>query len=176
VTLKLEDKKAIVAEINEVAARAQSVVAAEYRGLSVAKMTKLRSQARSKGIYVKVVPNNLARRAFEGTAFDCMRESLVGPLMLVFSHEEAGAGARLVKDFAKENELLVVKSLAFEGKLLPAHDLDKLASLPTRDEALATLMAVMNAPITKLVRTLVEPHAKFVRTVAAVRDKQQAAH
>lgn len=170
-TLKLDDKKAIVAEVNEIANSALSVVAAEYRGLTVAQMTKLRAQARATGVYLRVVRNTLARRAVEGTAFACLREALIGPLMLAFSQHEPGAAARLIRDFAKENEKLLVKTLAFDGQMLPAKDLDKLASLPTRDEALASLMAVMKAPISKLVRTLAEPHAKLARTLAAVRDR-----
>jgi large subunit ribosomal protein L10 len=175
VTLRLEDKKAIVAEVGKIAASALSAVTAEYCGLTVEQMTDLRAKARSNGVYLRVVRNTLARRAVEDTSFACLQESLVGPLLLAFSQHEPGSAARLLRDFAKTNEKLVVKALAFDGQLLPAKDLDKLASLPTRNEALASLMAVMKAPITKLVRTMVEPHAKFVRTVAAVRDQKQAA-
>lgn len=174
-TLKLDGKKAIVTEVAAIAACALAVVAAEYRGLTVAQMTSLRVQARNAGVYLRVVRNTLARRAVEGTAFVCLQEALVGPLILAFSQHEPGAAARLIRDFSKNNEKLVVKALAFEGQLMQARDLDRLASLPTRDEALATLMAVMKAPITKLVRTLAEPHAKFARTVAAVRDQKQGA-
>jgi len=175
VTLRLEDKQAIVAEVAEVAASALSVVTAEYRGLTVSQMTELRAKARQNGVYLRVVRNTLARRAVEGTAFACLVESLTGPLIIAFSRKEPGAAARLLKDFAKANEKLVVRSLAFDGQLLPAKDLDKLASLPTREEALSLLMAVMKAPITKMVRTMVEPYGKLTRTVAAVRDQKQAA-
>ncbi|MES2141535.1 MAG: 50S ribosomal protein L10 [Pseudomonadota bacterium] len=174
-TLRLEDKQAIVAEVGEVAKSALSAVTAEYRGLSVGEMSKLRVQARSSGVYLRVVRNTLARRALEGTDFVCLQDTLVGPLLIAFSQQEPGAAARLIKAFTKQNEKLVVKALAFDGQLLPVNEIDKLASLPTRDEAIATLMAVMKAPITKLVRTLAEPHAKLVRTVAAVRDQRQAA-
>lgn len=174
-TLRLADKQAIVAEVGEVAKSALSAVTAEYRGLSVGEMSQLRVQARSSGVYVRVVRNTLARRALEGTGFACLQDTLVGPLLLAFSQQEPGAAARLIRTFAKQNEKLLVKALAFDGQLLPVHDLDKLANLPTRDEAIATLMAVLKAPITKLVRTLAEPHAKLVRTVAAVRDQRQAA-
>ncbi len=174
-TLRLEDKQAIVAEVGEVAKSALSAVTAEYRGLSVGEMSKLRVQARSSGVYLRVVRNTLARRAVEGTDFVCLQDTLVGPLLIAFSQNEPGAAARLIRAFAKQNEKLVVKALAFDGQLLPVNELDKLASLPTRDEAIATLMAVMKAPITKLVRTLAEPHAKLVRTIAAVRDQRQAA-
>lgn len=174
VTLRLEDKKAIVAEVEEVAKSALSVVTAEYRGLSVEEMSQLRVQARSAGVYLRVVRNTLARRAVEKTCFACLKDTLVGPLLLAFSQQEPGAAARLIRTFTKQNEKLVVKALALDGQLLPVKDLDKLANLPTRDEAIATLMAVMRAPITKLVRTLAEPHAKLVRTIAAVRDQRQA--
>lgn len=175
VTLRLEDKQAIVAEVGEVAKNALSVVTAEYRGLSVEELSQLRVQARSSGVYLRVVRNTLARRALEGTSFMCLQDTLVGPLLLAFSQQEPGAAARLIKTFARQNQKLLVKALAFDGQLLPVNALDKLASLPTRDEAIATLMAVMKAPITKLVRTLAEPQAKLVRTIAAIRDQRQAA-
>ena len=172
--LRLEDKKAIVAEVAEVAGRSLSAVAAEYRGLTVSELTELRSNARKVGVYMRVVRNTLARRALEGTEFSCMQEILVGPLVLAFSQEDPGAAARLIRDFAKEHEKLVVRALSIGGKLLSPKDIGVLANLPTREQALATLMSVMIAPITQFVRTLAEPHAKFVRTVAAVRDKKQA--
>jgi len=175
VTLRLEDKQAIVAEVAKVANTALSAVVAEYRGLTVAEMTQLRIHARSKGVYLRIVRNTLAHRAVEGTEFACLQPSLVGPLVLAFSQQEPGGAARIMRDFIKTNPKLVVKALAIGGQVLGAQALDNLAQLPTRDEALATLMAVMQAPITKFVRTLAEPHAKFVRTVAAVRDSKQAA-
>ena len=173
-TLRLEDKKAIVAEVEEVASKALSAVTAEYRGLTVEEMTQLRVKARNAGVYLRVVRNTLARRAVENTTFVCLQTSLVGPLVIAFSQHEPGAAARLFRDFAKDNQKLVVKALAFDGQLLPAKDIDKLANLPTRDEAISMLMAVMKAPISKFVRTLAEPHAKFVRTVAALRDQKQS--
>lgn len=173
-TLRLEDKQAIVAEVGEVAKNALSAIAAEYRGLSVGEMSQLRLQARSSGVYLRVVRNTLARRALAGTGFACLQDTLVGPLLLAFSQQEPGAAARLIRTFIKQNEKLVVKALAFDGQLLAVNDLDKLANLPTRDEAIATLMAIMKAPITKLVRTLVEPQAKLVRLFAAFRDQRQA--
>ena len=173
-TLRLEDKQAIVAEVGEVAKNALSAITAEYRGLSVGEMSQLRLQARSSGVYLRVVRNTLARRALAGTGFACLQDTLVGPLLLAFSQQEPGAAARLIRTFIKQNEKLVVKALAFVGQLLSVNDLDKLANLPTRDEAIATLMAIMKAPITKLVRTLVEPQAKLVRLFAAFRDQRQA--
>jgi len=173
VTLKLNDKKTIVAEVAEVAKTATSVVAANYSGLTVAQVTELRRSAREVGVHLRVVRNTLARRAFEGTKFACMDKALVGPLVLAFSKDDPGAAARLLKDYVKKFEKLEVKALSVEGALLPAKDLQRLASLPTRDEAIAQLMSVMQAPITKFVRTLAEPHSKLVRTFAALRDQKQ---
>lgn len=175
--LKLEDKKAIVAEVSEVATNAYSAVAAEYRGLTVGKLTQLRKSARESGVYMRVVKNTLARKAVEGTGFECMRDGLVGPLLLAFSMEEPGSAARIVSAFSKEkdNDKLVVKLVAFGGRLYNASELDRLASMPTRDQALSMLMGVMKAPVEKFVRTLAEPQAKLVRTIAAVRDQKQAA-
>lgn len=172
--LKLEGKKAIVAEVADVARQATSLVAVDYCGLTVAQLTELRKSARNSGVYIRVVRNTLARRAIEGTQFACMRPALVGPLVLAFSKEEPSAAARMLKDFLKKFEKLQVKALSVEGMLLPAHDLQRLASLPTRNEAIALFMSVMLAPMTKLVRTLAEPHAKLVRTVAAIRDQKQS--
>ncbi|MHB8423651.1 MAG: 50S ribosomal protein L10 [Gammaproteobacteria bacterium] len=173
--MRLEDKQALVAEVNAVAAKAYSAIAAEYRGLTVEQITNLRVKARNGGVWLKVVKNTLAKKAIAGTEFECLKDALRGPLILAFSKEDPGAAARVVKDFIKDNELLVVKALALSGKLLPASDLDRLAKMPTREQAIAMLMGVMQAPITKFVRTLAEPHAKLVRTVAAVRDQKQAA-
>jgi large subunit ribosomal protein L10 len=174
--LKLAGKKIIVSEVAEVAATSPAVVLAEYRGLTVTQMTRLRQEAKQVGdIYVRVVRNTLAARAFEGTAFDCLKPVLLGPLILVFSRHEPAAAARLVKNFAKTNEKFVVKALAVDGQLLDAKQLDAVASLPTKDESISILMATLKAPITKFVRTLAEPHAKLVRTIAAIRDQKQAA-
>ncbi len=172
--LNLEDKKSIVAEVSTVAASAHSAVAAEYRGLTVEEMTALRVKARNEGVYLRVIKNSLTRRAVEGTEFECMKDALVGPLLMAFSQDDPGAAARLVKDFSKEHDKLIAKVLAVGGELLPAEQIDRLAKLPNRDQAISMLMSVMKAPIEKFVRTLNEPHAKFVRTVAAVRDQKQA--
>ncbi|MDQ2070549.1 50S ribosomal protein L10 [Natronospira bacteriovora] len=173
--LSFEQKKAMVAEVSEIAAVAHSAVAAEYRGLTVEQMNALRTKAREAGVYLRVVKNNLARRALEGTDFECMGDSLVGPLLLAFSQNDPGSAGRVVKDFAKEHDLLQAKIVSIGGQALPGSELDRLASLPTRDEALAQLMSVMKAPVEKFVRTLNEPHAKLVRTFAAYRDQKQAA-
>ena len=173
--LTLEAKKTVVAEVHEVARAAHSAVAAEYIGLTVEQMTQLRVQARNSGVYVRVVRNTLARRALEDTDFACMRDGLVGPLVLAFSKEEPGAAARVIKDFSKANDKLVVKLVSVEGKLLEPNAIETLASLPTKDEAIAQLMSVMIAPISKFVRTLAEPHSRLVRTLGAIRDQKQAA-
>lgn len=172
--LKLEDKKALVAEVNAVAAKAQSVVAAEYRGLTVSQMTDLRTKARKSGVYLRVVKNTLARKAIAGTAFECVSPTLKGPLILAFSKEDPGAAARLVKAFAKDNDKLKATALSLGGVLLGSKDLDKVASLPTLETARATLLGALQAPIGKLVRTIAEPHASLVRVIAAVKDKREA--
>jgi len=171
----LADKKAVVAEVAEVAEQAQSAVAAEYRGLSVGEMTELRVQARAADVYLRVVRNTLARRAVNGTDFACMSDGLIGPLVLAFSRSEPSAAARVMRAFAKDNDKLAIRLVAFGGELLDPSAIARLASLPTRDEALAKLMALMKAPVEKLVRTIAEPHTRLVRTVAAVRDQKQAA-
>lgn len=172
--LSLDQKKAVVAEVSEVAASAHSVVAAEYIGLTVDDMTALRSKAREASVYMRVVKNTLAKRAMEGTDFECMSDSLTGPLVLAFSQEDPGAAARVISDFAKENDKLVAKIASVGGKLLQAGDIPRLASMPTKEQSIAMLMSVMKAPITKFVRTMAEPHAKLARTVAAIRDQKQA--
>lgn len=173
--LRLDDKKAVVAEVSAVAAKAHSAVAAEYRGLTVEQLTDLRKSARSSGVYLRVVKNTLARRAVEGTEFECMQDGLVGPLILAFSLEDPGAAGRVVADFVKQNDKLVVKLVAIGGKQYGPSELERLSKLPTKDQAIAILMGTMKAPVEKFVRTLAEPHAKMVRTVAAIRDQKQAA-
>ena len=169
--LRLDDKKALVAEVAGVAATAQSVVAAEYRGLTVTQMTKLRTTARSSGVYLRVVKNTLARKAIAGTQFECVSNSLKGPLILAFSKDDPGAAARLVKTFAKDNDKLVPTVVSLGGVALSGKDLDKVANLPTLDTARAMLLGVLQAPASQLVRTLAEPPAKFARVLAAQKDK-----
>jgi large subunit ribosomal protein L10 len=173
--LSIEQKKAVVEEVAEVAKTALAAVAAEYRGITVEEMTDLRVKARESGVYLKVAKNTLVRRAVEGTEFECMQDSLSGPLLLAFSMEDPGAAARLVKDYAKSNDKLITKLVVVGGELFEASELDRLSSLPTYDQAIAILMGVMKAPVEKLVRTLVEPHTKLVRVIAAVKDAKQAA-
>lgn len=169
----LKEKQAIVAEVNETASKALSAVMADYRGVSVDDMTALRKTAREAGVQVRVIRNTLAKRAFEGTEFECLNEVLLGPNILAFSLEDPGAGARVFKEFAKENSEFEIKALSVGGKLLPAEQIDTLAKLPTRDQAIALLMAVMLAPVTKLVRTLNDVPGQVTRVVAAVRDQKQ---
>ena len=171
----LKEKQAIVAEVNETASKALSAVMADYRGVPVDEMTSLRKTAREAGIQVRVIRNTLAKKAFEGTEFECLNDAMLGPNILAFSLEDPGAGARLFKDFAKENEAFEVKVLSVGGKLLPAEKIDVLAKLPTRDQGLSLLMAVLQAPITKLTRTLNDVPARVTRVVAAVRDQKQEA-
>ena len=171
--LNLQQKQAVVSEIADVAANAHSVIAAEYQGLTVSDMTNLRIAARESNVYLKVVKNTLAKRAFEGTDYDCMGSALTGQLVYAFSLEEPGSAARVIKDFAGKNDKLVVRLIGFGGQLLDPSEIKRLASLPTRDQALSMLMAVMKAPVEKLTRTINEVPGKLVRTVAAIRDSKQ---
>ena len=172
-TLNLAGKKAVVEEVTEVASKAISAVVADYRGLTVNQMTQLRTEARKSGVYLRVVRNTLTRRAFKNTEFECLNDLLVGPLFIALSLDAPSDAARLLKDFTKTFDKLKVKALSVGGKVYSAEQIDAVASLPTRDEAIAKLMYVMRAPIEKFVRTLAEPHAKLVRTIAAVKDQKE---
>ncbi len=169
-TLTLAAKKVVVEEVSQVASKAISAVVANYRGLTVNQMTQLRFEARKAKVYLRVVPNNLTRRAFANTEFACLSDKLVGPLFIAMSTEAPSDAARLLKDFSKSFDKLEVKALSLGGKVYDANQLDFVASLPTRDEALSKLMYVMKAPIEKFVRTLAAPHTKLVRTIVAVKD------
>jgi large subunit ribosomal protein L10 len=159
--LNLSQKQEVVAELAEVAAKAHSLVAAEYAGTTVEQMTAMRKKARESGVYLRVVKNTLASRAVAGTEFEVVKDALVGPLLYAFSTEEPGAAGRLIKEFAKDNDKLQAKLVSVEGKLLPASHVDVLASLPTREQALAMLA-----------RVLAEPATMFARVVKAVADQQ----
>src|SRR5580698_3310704 len=172
--LKLEEKKVVVAEVNAVAAKALSVVGAENRGLTVTQMTDLRSKARKEGVYLRVVKNTLARKAVAGTTFECIPPALKGPVVLAFSNDDPGAAARIVKAFAKDNDKLVPTLVSLGGSLLKPDALERVASLPTRAQAISQLLGVMKAPIAKLVGTLAAPHAKLVRTIAAVLEAKKS--
>ncbi|WP_299982914.1 50S ribosomal protein L10 [uncultured Pseudoteredinibacter sp.] len=158
--LGLEDKKAIVAEVQEAAKSAQSAVVADSRGVTVTDMTALRKLARENGVWLKVVRNTLAKRALEGTDYECLNDSFVGPSIIAFSNEHPGAGARILSDFAKDNDKLELKTAAFEGAIT---DVALLAKLPTYDEAISQLMSVMKEAAA----------GKLVRTIAAVRDQKE---
>ena len=173
--LNFAQKQAVVAEVAEIASKAYSAVAAEYRGLTVEEMTELRAEARKAGVYLRVVKNTLARRAVEGTDFACMQDGLTGPLVLAFSQQDPGAAARVIKDFAKGHEKLEVRLVSIGGKMLAPEEITTLATMPTYDEAISQLMSVMQAPVAKLARTLNEVPGKLVRTLAAVRDAKDAA-
>jgi large subunit ribosomal protein L10 len=173
VALNLEDKKAIVAEVSKVASDSVSLVVADYRGLDVPAMTALRIKAREKNVYLSVIRNTLARRALKGTEFECMESALVGPLVFGFARNEPSAAARLFKDFSKENEKFEVKALSVAGQFYSANQLDKVASLPTKNEAYAQLAAVLMAPVTKLARTLAEPHSSLVRALNDYQSKKE---
>jgi len=175
VALNLEGKKAVVAEVAEIAYTAHSAIAAEYRGLTVTDMTALRDAAREQYVQIRVIRNTLARRAVEGTDFACMQDGMIGPLVYGFSMEDPGAVARVMSEFSKENDQFEVKMVSLGGDLLPAGEIDRLAKMPTKDQAIAILMGTMKAPVEKLVRTLVAPTSKMVLTVAAVRDAKEAA-
>jgi large subunit ribosomal protein L10 len=153
-----------VAEVSQYAAKAYSAVAAEYRGLTVSELTKLRKTARESGVYLRVVKNTLAKKAIAGTELECMQEGLVGPLLLAFSMEDPGGAARLIHDFAKDHDKLIAKIVAIGGKSFGPSELARLARLPTRDQGISLLMSVMKAPVEKLARTL-----------AAVKDQKEAA-
>jgi len=174
VALNLEDKKAIVAEVNQAAAGALSAVIANYRGLTVTQMTSLRKQAREQGVYLKVVRNTLARIAVRGTEFECLHDALVGPTILALSIEDPGAAARLIKDYAKTNDKLEVKALAIGGVAYGASEIDRLATLPTREQALGILAGTLQAPLSKFARTLNEVPSQIARVLAAVKDQKAA--
>lgn len=173
--LTYAQKETVVAEVAEVAKTAYSAIGAEYRGLTVAQLTALRVQARQAGVYVRVVKNTLAKRALAETEFACMNEGLKGPLLLAFSQEDPGSVARVAEAFAKEHDKFQVRLIAISGKLLGPEQLSTLAKLPTYDEAISQLMAVMKAPVQKLAATINEVPGKLVRTLAAVRDAKEAA-
>lgn len=159
--LNLSQKQEVVAELAEIAAKAHSLIAAEYAGTTVAQMTAMRKKARENGVFLKVVKNTLASRAVEGTEYECAKDALVGPLLYAFSTEEPGAAGRLIKEFAKGNDKLKAKVVAVGGQVYPASHVEVLASLPTREQALAMLA-----------RVLAEPATMFARAVKAVADKQ----
>ena len=170
--LSLEQKQAMVSEVSAKLANAQTLIVAEYRGLDVERVTQLRSKARKSGVYLRVLKNTLARRAVQGTPFEKLSGQMVGPLMYGIS-EDPVAGAKVLSEFAKENELFVIKAGAMSGSVMSAQDIKALASLPGREQLLATLLGTMQAPVAKLVRTMNEVPGKFVRTLAALKEQKE---
>ena len=169
--LSLEQKQAMVSEVATKLQGAQSLIVAEYRGLNVERVTQLRAKARNSGVWLRVLKNTLARRAVQGTPFEKLSEKMVGPLMYGISQDPV-AGAKVLSEFAKENEQFVIKAGAMPNAVMSAQDIKALAQLPSREELLAKLLGTMQAPMAKLVRTLNEVPGKFVRTLAAYRDQK----
>ena len=172
--LSLEQKQAMVSEVAAKLQGAQSVIVAEYRGLNVERVTQLRSKARKSGVWLRVLKNTLARRAVKGTPFEKLSEQMVGPLMYGISQDPV-AGAKVLSEFAKENELFVIKAGAMPNAVMSAQDIKALSQLPSREELIAKLLGTLQAPVTKLVRTMNEVPSKFVRTLAAYRDSKEKA-
>ena len=172
--LNLEQKQAVVSEVAAQLAKAQAVIVAEYRGLDVARVTQLRAKARQSGLYLRVLKNTLARRAVKGTPFESLSDQMVGPLMYGIASDPV-AGAKVIAEFSKENELFVIKGGAMANTKMSDKDVKALALLPSREELLARLMGTMQAPVAKLARTLNEVPGKFVRTLAAYRDQKEKA-
>ncbi len=172
--LNLEQKQAVVAEVAAQLAKAQAVIVAEYRGLNVARITQLRAKARKSGIYLRVLKNTLARRAVKGTPFEQLSDQMVGPLMYGIASDPV-AGAKVIAEFARENERFVIRGGAMANTKMSDKDVKALALLPSREELLAKLMGTMQAPVAKLVRTMNEVPGKFVRTLAAYRDSKEKA-
>ena len=171
-SLNLEGKKEVVAEVSARLADAQAIVLAEYRGLPVEKITQLRAKARASGVYLRVLKNTLARRAVQGTPFEKLADQMVGPLAYGIS-EDPVAAAKVLQTYAKGNDKLVIKGGAMPNQVLSAKEVGNLASMPSREELLATLLGTMQAPVAKFVQTLNEVPGKFVRTLAAVRDAKE---
>jgi large subunit ribosomal protein L10 len=167
--LSLEQKQAMVSEVSAKLGSAQAVIVAEYRGLDVGRVTQLRAKARKSGLYLKVLKNTLARRAVKGTPFEKLTEQMSGPLMYGIAQDPV-ACAKVLSEFARENELFVIRGGAMPGSMMSAKDVKALALLPSREELLAKLLGTMQAPMAKLARTLNEVPGRFVRTLAAYRD------
>jgi len=167
--LNLDEKKAVVAEVSAEVAKAQAIVVAEYRGLEVGNMTELRRQARNAGVYLRVLKNTLARRAVKDTPFEKLSDQIVGPLLYSMSSDPV-ATAKVMNEFAKANDKLVIKAGAMPNSLISSAEVKALANMPSRDELIAKLLGTMQAPVAQFVRTLNEVPSRFVRTLAAVRD------
>lgn len=152
-SLNRSEKEAVVAQVQSLAAKAQTLVMAEYRGISAGAVTELRVKAREQGVSLRVLKNTLVRRAVAGTPFEVAAEKMIGPLIYGFS-EDAVAAAKVLADFAKGNEVLVLKAGVYEGKVLDANDVKQLASIPSKEVLLAQLMGLMQSPVSSLARVL----------------------
>ena len=172
-SLSIEDKQSVVKELNTIASSSVSGAIADYSGLNVAEITELRTKAREAGVYLKVVKNTLSKRAFSDTSFECLTENLKGPIIIAFSEDDLASPARLFKNFSKEYEQLQTVGLAIDGNTFPATDLDRIAQLPTKQEAYSTIANLLQAPIEKAVRTLKEIPSKFTRMAVAVKDNKE---
>ncbi len=171
--LRIEQKKAVVEELNSMASSSVSAAIAEYKGLNVAEITELRTKARESGVYLKVVKNSLSKQALTGTDFECLTQALQGPIMIALSADDLASPARLFKDFGKDYEHLKTVGLAIDGDAYPSSDLDRIARLPTRDEAYSIIAGLMKAPIEKALRTLNEIPIKLARLILAVKENQE---
>lgn len=172
--LNLDEKKAVVAEVSTQVAKAQAIIIAEYRGLGVGNMTKLRAKARESGIYFRVLKNSLARRAINGTPFSGLSDHMIGPLAYGIGSDPVAA-AKVLHEFSKGNDKFVIKAGAMPNLVMSSKEIASLAALPSRDELLSKLLGTMQAPVANFVRTLNEVPARFVRGLAAVRDQKETA-
>ena len=171
--LRIEQKKAVVEELHSIASSSVSAAIAEYRGLNVAEITKLRTKARESEIYLKVVKNSLSKKALADTNFECLTQALQGPIIIALSADDLASPARLFKDFGKDYEHLKTVSLAIDGNVFPSSELNRIAKLPTRNEAYSTIVGLMQAPIEKALRTLNEIPVKFTKLILAVKENQE---
>jgi len=171
--LRIEQKKAVVEELNSMASSSVSAAIAEYKGLNVAEITELRTKARESGVYLKVVKNSLSKQALTGTDFECLTQALQGPIIIALSADDLASPARLFKDFGKDYEHLKTVGLAIDGDAFPSSDLDRIARLPTRDEAYSIIAGLMKAPIEKALRTLNEVPIKLARLILAIKENQE---
>lgn len=172
--LNLDEKKAVVAEVSTQVAKAQAIIIAEYRGLGVGNMTKLRAKARESGIYFRVLKNSLARRAINGTPFSGLSDHMIGPLAYGIGSDPVAA-AKVLHEFSKGNDKFVIKAGAMPNLVMSSKEIASLAALPSRDELLSKLLGTMQAPVANFVRTLNEVPTRFVRGLAAVRDQKETA-
>jgi len=171
--LRIEDKQRLVQELNTIASSSVAGAIADFSGLNVTEITELRTKARESGVYLKVVKNTLSKRAFSDTSFECLVENLKGPIIIALSKDDLASPARLFKDFSKDYQQLKTVSLAIDGNIFPASDLERIAQLPTKQEAYSIIVRLLQAPIEKAVRTLKEIPTKFTRVAVAVKDNKE---